>query len=177
MDLFRHILLAAYNEIVVPQVRPGFLSSLFGKNPQERVVSESDRADIDIIRDARLHAVDVIRGGGVGNANFTGISTAKEYKIPLYWEEAPITAAMLTKRIPGVDPFTQTGRAAALAYHASQVMPKLALKINREIERMAAQALLTGLITLVNTESLDFHKKAAHGVTPAVKWEDRKSVV
>ena len=171
MDLWKRVMLAAYDERVATQRKPLFLSSLFGKNPGERVVSAIERVDVDVIRDGRLKATDVIRGGGVGHTNFTGIFSAHEYKPPLYWEETPITATMLNKRVPGEQNFGEGSAMARLAYHASTAQREQVMLIEREIERMASEVLQLGTITLVNNESLDFGKKAAHSVTPATKWD------
>ena len=171
MNLFMRVMMAAYDERVATQMVPLFLSSFFGKNPGELVESPVERIDVDVIRDTRRHAVDVIRGGGVGNANTSQQFTVHEYKPPLYWEETPLTPNMLNKRIPGQQPFEALDMAAHIAYHATVIQREQSMKILREIERMAAEALQLGTITLVNTESLDFGKKAAHAVVPAVKWD------
>ena len=171
MDLWKRVMLAAYDERVATQRKPLFLSSLFGKNPGERVVSAIERVDVDVIRDGRRKASDVIRGGGVGHTNLTGIFTAHEYKPPLYWEETPLTATMLNKRIAGEENFAEGSAMARLAYHASTAQREQVMLIEREIERMAAEVLQLGTITLINNESLDFGKKAAHSVTPGVKWD------
>lgn len=169
-DLFKRVMMAAYDErrLAVP---PMFLSSLFGKRPQERIVSETEKVEVDIMRDNRKVAVDVIRGGGVGNTNFSNRFSAKEYGVPLYWEEAPITASMLNKRIPGLDPYQPTDRMAALVWHATRIQDEQAMKIKREIERMCGEALQLGTITLKNSDSLDFKRKATHSVTPGTKWD------
>jgi len=175
MNLFMRVMLAAYDERVTTKMIPLFLSSLFGKNPGELVEAAVERVDIDVIRDTRRHAVDVKRGGGAGNVNDTNIFSTHEYKPPLYWEETPLTANMLLKRLPGMDPFQTLDQAASIAYHATSIQREQSMKILREIERMAAEALQTGTITLVNTESLDFGKRAAHAVVPAVKWDQAGS--
>ncbi len=170
-DLFKHIMTAAYNEKLAAGQVTTFLLSLFGKNPQEVVVAPTEKVDVDIIRDNRLVAADVVRGGGAGNKNVVGKFSAKEYTVPLYWEEAPITASMLNKRLPGIDPYTPTGRMEALAYFASRAQVDNTNKILRAMEKMAAEALQLGTVTLVNTDSLDFKKKATHSVTPGTKWD------
>lgn len=172
MDLFMRVMMAAYDERVATLMRPMFLTSFFGKNPSELVISTIERVDVDVIRDARRAAVDVIRGGGVGNPNQTGKFTTHEYKVPLYWEETPLTAQQIIRRIPGMNNFESLDRAAVLAYHATNAQREQTLKIVRDIERQAAEALQLGTITLINTESLDFGKKAAHSVTPATKWDN-----
>ena len=170
-DLFKHFMAAAYDERLLAQP-PMFLSNMFGKNPTELLLSETEKIDIDVIRDDRKLAVDVTRGGGAGNTNTSNRFSAHEYQVPLYWEEAPITASMLNKRLPGFDPFQPVDRMQALAYHAAKIQAAQALKIRRAMEYQAAEALLSGTITLINSDSLDFKKKGTHHATPGTKWDN-----
>ena len=171
-DTFRRVMMALYDERIATEMRPGFLSSFFGKDPSERSVSESEKVEMDIIRDDRLIAVDVTRGTGFSQINMTGKWTAKEYTPPLYSEEGAISASMLNKRLPGVDPYTDSGRMAAFLYHAQTYMREMAKKIERELERQASEALQLGTVTLKNTTSLDFHRKSEHSITPSTKWNN-----
>ena len=167
--LFKHYMMAVYDESILAQPSM-FLSNMFGKNPSELYISETEKIDVDVIRDSRELAVDVSRGGAAGNKNESNRFTAHEYQVPLYWEEAAITAGMLNKRLPGFDPFQSVDRMQALAYHAGKIQSKQALKIRRAMEYQAAQAFLTGKITLVNSDTRDFKKKATHHATPSTKW-------
>ena len=83
-DTFRRVMMALYDERIATEMRPGFLSSFFGKDSSERSVSETEKVEMDIIRDDRLIAVDVTRGTGFSQINMTGKWTAKEYTPPLY---------------------------------------------------------------------------------------------
>lgn len=170
-NLFRHIMLEAYNDKMAAGRVKTFLLNFFGKTPQEIVVAETEKVDIDIIRDNRIVAADVLRGSGAGNKNVVGKFTAKEYAVPLYWEEGPITAAMLNKRLPGIDPFTESGHMEALAFWAAQLQVDNTNKILRAMEKMSAEALQSGTISLKNQESLNFKKKSTHTVTPSTKWD------
>ena len=174
-DLFKRAMATAYDESVMAMVeRPRFLQGFFGKSPREIVRSETERVEIDSLRVVRGVALDVPRGTGIERINVAGLYTNKDILVPLYNEKAAITAAMLNKRLPGVQPFAAAGaadRAMALAYWAGKVQAEQSLKIYRAIELQAAQALLTGIITLQNGVVIDFGKVAAHAVIPAVKWD------
>ena len=171
-NLFRKVMTSLYDEKMQSGQVNTFLLNLFGKNPQELIISETEKVNTDVIRDNRLVAVDVLRGGGEGNKNVVGKYTAHEYAAPLYWEESPITANMLNKRLPGVDPYQETGRMEALAYWASRAQVDNTNKILRAMEKMAAEALQSGSITLSNEDSLDFGKKSEHTITPSTKWDN-----
>lgn len=171
-DLFKHIMTALYDEKMQSGRVNTFLLNFFGKNPQELVVSDTEKVNTDVIRDNRIVAVDVVRGGGAGNKNVVGKYTAHEYAAPLYWEESPITAAMLNKRLPGVDPYSDSGRMEALAYWASRAQVDNTNKILRAMEKMAAEALEDGTITLTNGDSLDFGKQSEHNIVPSTKWDN-----
>jgi hypothetical protein len=169
---FKRTMMALYDELSAADASVNtFLFNLFGKNPGERVVSESEKLEIDIIRDDRHVAVDVLRGGGLGNGNTATRYTTKEYAPPLYAEEAPITASMLNKPLPGKSEYDQVSRAEAFMIHAARVAVRESHKILRALERQAAEALLSGTVTLKNTESIDFKKKASHSVVPVAKWD------
>lgn len=170
-DLFKHVMLAAYDEAVNAMQRPRFLQSFFGKNPTERSMSDTEKVDIDILRTNRAIAVDVIRGAGHSRENDAGMFTGKEYTVPLYSEEAPVTAAQLNKRVPGVSPYEARDRMYAFGYWVGHNQARLSMKIFREMERMASEALQVGTITLANTDSIDFHKISELAVTPGNKWD------
>ena len=148
-----------------------FLQSFFGKNPTELSLSESEKVEIDVIRDKNLLAVDVIRGGSDGNTNKITRFTTKEYSPPLYNEKTPITASMLTKRIAGRSPYDQiSDRDFNLAAHSVRGQSKQTRKIIRSMESQASEVIFDGIITLINTDSLDYKRKATHNITPSVQW-------
>lgn len=165
-DLIKHTMNTVYDEKMQAGAVTTFLLSFF----KNIIVSDSTTIDVDIIRDSRTIAADVLRGGGTGNKNVVGKFSAKEYEVPLYWEEGPITASMMNKRLPGVDPYTETGKMAVFVYWASKLMVDSTNKILRAMEKMAGEALQFGTVTLTNSDSLDFKKKTTHSVTPSVKW-------
>ena len=164
------ILLAAYLEWLITEPA-SFLASFFGKNPRELYVSKNELIEIDIERDEELIAVDVVRGAD-GNKNVVERFTTKEYQPPLYDEETPITATMLNKRRAGMTQYEQEDKGVKFAAIAVKSMIKQTRKIMRSIEKQASEALFDGVITLSNTESLDFKRKATHNITPANPWSD-----
>jgi Phage major capsid protein E. len=168
-DLFKRVMQAVYDERMGAEPK-SFLSSFFGARPE--LVSESDTeiVQIDVIRDSRKIAVDVIRGGQHANVNQAMRFSTKEYKVPLYDERVPLTASMLNKRAPGEDPYQPVNKLARMAAIVADEQVGQARKVLREIERMAASIFQTGAITLKNTESLSFGRKSTHHVTPTTKW-------
>lgn len=169
-NLVTKTLMAAYDEMALTSPKM-FLQSLFGKNPTELNISQSEKIEIDIIRDFNLIAVDVIRGGTDGNQNKVERFTTKEYSPPLYDEVTAITASMLSRRPPGINPYSQlTDAQFNFLRLAIKAQAKQMRKIQRAIENQASQALFSGTITLVNTDSLDFKRKGTHNITPGTQW-------
>jgi hypothetical protein len=164
------LMMAVYNEVLatMPSL---FLSSFFGKNPTELYLSNNEKVEIDIKRDEELIAIDVMRDGD-GNGNVSERYSTKEYSPPLYDEYLPVTASMLNKRSPGVNPFVEESKTSKFARIATEGLVKMTRKIHRAIEKQASQCLFSGIITLINTESLDFKRKATHNITPANLWSD-----
>jgi hypothetical protein len=169
-DIFQRAMLEAYEEGVSQDPEQYFLSNLF----REEVISPVDEIELDVVRGSRRIAADVTRGGGVGNTNYVNQYTNKSYKVPLYWEQTPITASMLNKRVPGMDAFRSPAmsEAAKIGYHVGHAQSEQVKKIKRAIELQAAQALQTGIVTLKNADNIDFHKDATLNNVPATKWDN-----
>jgi len=170
-NLVTKVLLAAFDELALTTPTM-FLQNFFGKNPSELSLSENEKVEIDVIRNFNLIAFDVVRGGSDGNQNKVERFTTKEYAPPLYDEVTAITASMLNKRSPGVNTYGLTDAQANFLRLAVKAQTKQADKIKRSIESQASGALFSGAITLVNTESLDFKRKATHNITPGVQWTE-----
>lgn len=167
-DIFQRAMLESFEEAQAQDPEEFFLSNFF----KTEVVSPVDEVEIDIQRGNRKVAVDVIRGGGVGNSNLIGQFTNKSYKVPLYWEETPITASMLNKRAPGMDAFRSAAMSEAfkIGYWVGRAQAEQVKKIKRAIELQSAQALQTGIITLKNGDSIDFKKDSSLNNVPGTKW-------
>lgn len=169
-DIFQRAMLEAYEEGVSQDPEQYFLSNFF----REEVISPVDEIELDVVRGSRKIAADVVRGGGVGNTNYVQQYTNKAYKVPLYWEQTPITASMLNKRVPGMDAFRSPAmsEAAKIGYHVGMAQSEQVKKIKRAIELQAAQVLQTGIVTLKNSDSIDFKKDSTLNNVPAVKWDN-----
>lgn len=174
-DIFQRAMLEAYEEGVSQDPEQYFLSNLF----REEVISPVDEIELDVIRGSRRIAADVTRGGGVGNTNYVNQYTNKSYKVPLYWEQTPITASMLNKRVPGMDAFRSPAmsEAAKIGYHVGRAQAEQVKKIKRAIELQAAQALQTGIVTLKNADNIDFHKDSSLNNVPSTKWDNGGSPI
>lgn len=169
-DLVRLVMKRAYDERMASE-KPRFLSTYFGQTPDEVTVSDTTEVEIDIQRENRKVAVDVVRGAPVGNANFVQRLTDKKFKVPLYNEYTPITPSVLLERIPGMNPYEPQDQAGALAYHAAKAQAGHAGFILNAVEKQGAEILESGTVTLKNTDSLDYKMKATHIVTPGTKWD------
>lgn len=164
------VLTRAYKESLVT-APPQFLSGFFGKNQSEIYISNNIKVEVDIQRDEELIAIDVVRGSD-GNQNLKERFSTKEYTPPLYNEYGPITASMMNKRSPGVNPFEEENPMVKFKRIATDFLVQMTKKIFRAIEKQAAEALFYGIITLKNTESLDFKRKSTHNITPVKLWTD-----
>jgi len=166
-------MMQGYDEQAVSMNNEFFLQRLFW----DENVFASTEVEVDIQRDSEKIAIDVIRGGGnVGNGNQADIYTSKTYTPPMYNEYGFVTATQLTKRIPNQPKYSNIDKEAAFMYYAGKINRKNTMKIMRAIELQAAQALLTGTVTLTNGESLDFKMKSSHKLTPSIKWDQSTGV-
>jgi|GEM_PF-4006666 hypothetical protein len=176
VDAIRKMMFVAYDDIEV-SVPYEFLSSYFGKNADEELVGSVEAIDIDIRRDYEQVAVDVIRGAGAGTGkdNLLDRYSTKEFTPPLYWEETPITAAMINKRLPGRSPFQPTNAMEAFAQLGVKAQIEQTRKIRRAIEWQASQIFLNGSITWLSggaTQNIVFNRKSTHAVTPGTSWSN-----
>jgi hypothetical protein len=147
-----------------------FLSNLFGKNPSEISVSDSEVVEIDIERFDEKIAVDVTRGGE-GNLNTYGKYSTKLYAPPLYNEYTNLAASQLTKRLPGQSPYETVNKQANAISILFKSQFEVAKKIMRAMELQASQALFTGKIVFKNADTMDFKRKDTHNITPTISWD------
>jgi hypothetical protein len=166
-DFYKDFMLPAYDE----KVASGRPNMFFRNQFKNKIQTGTPYATIDVERDKRLVSANVIRGSGIANRNFAKRFSNKEYEIPLYDEDMPITSAQLNLRVPGIDPFQEYGRELTMAYHIANGMYDMTAKIMRAWELQAAQAFQEGKIELVNGDIIDFHKRAELGITPTIKWD------
>lgn len=146
-----------------------FLSSWFRTNPAW--VYKSRKVVMDIKRLGENYAVDVTRFGG-GNFNKNKQFSTKEYIPPYFNEYTSYTAEELFDRMPGQDEYSaeKMAYAAQLLAILTDDMIELSDKIKRARELMAAQVLLTGTVTLLNSDTIDFKQKPTHKFNAAGAW-------
>jgi hypothetical protein len=146
---------------------------MFGKPPGITDYSNKSTVSIEIERYGQRKAVDVLRYG-TGNLNIMGRSTEKIYKPPMYDEYTRLDAEELNQRMPGELPTDPTGnQTARMIFNLTKAMLEIRKKILRAMEFMSVEALWNGVITLINTESLDFKRKSTHNITPINDWTDQ----
>lgn len=166
-SLFQIASLALYDEMQAKEAESLFWRNMFSTE----IVSPVTRVDVDVMRDNRSIAVDVLRGSGHSHRNLANSWSGKEYEVPLYSESSPIKAEMLSKRIPGQDPYSPNAQMEQLAFWTAKLQAQNTGKIMRAENLMAAQACQTGTVTLKNTDSIDFKKRSELNVVPSNKWD------
>lgn len=115
---------------------------------------------LEVMRDNDYAAVDVMRGTN-GNLNEASKWSAKEIVPPFYHEKFNINGLRFYERAMGMAASTATGtNRAALASEIADMLRKLNNKIVRAEELQCAQALETGVVTLVNGDSIDYRRKS-----------------
>lgn len=154
--LFTKKLVDVYKEKIKPT---GFLRSFFPS-----VESPTLEISIEVQRGFEKTAVDVVRGTD-GNRNTFSRSTEKIFEPPYYREWLDITQLQLYDRLYGATEITDAVFAAYINSVADSLM-ELQAKIERSYEVQCSQVLETGVITLVNQDSIDFKRKSLSIVDP-----------
>lgn len=152
---------------------PMFLSGFF-QSPA-RNFHNTEKVEIDVIRDDEDIAVPVQDIGVSGRQNESNKYVNKSFTPPIFKEEGPIKAYDSLHRVPGQDPFADVDFGRAATSQAFQLVRKLERKIRRSVELMAAQALQTGVLSLKDDGgsaiyTLDFKAKSANHATVSVTW-------
>lgn len=138
------------------QTRPtGFLRSFF-----KTFESETKELAIEVMRGTEKVAVDVLRGTE-GNRNTFDRSSEKIFVPPYFREWFDATDLDFYDRLFG----DAGGQVSVLTFQAwlTKVAEKLRLlqdKIERAYEVQAAQVFSSGVVTLINGDSIDFKRKA-----------------
>lgn len=149
--LYTKSLIAVYAQRRKPS---SFFTSLYKK-----VISDTLELSIEVQRGQQLIAVDVARGTE-GNRNTFNYSTEKVFIPPYFKEFFNITDIDLYDRLYlGADVSPEV--VARFIRTAAQKMDILKDKIDRAVEKMCADALLTGIITTKNGDNINFGRKAA----------------
>lgn len=129
-----------------------FFTSFFKKDE-----SKTKHVSIEVRRNARKVAVDVLRGTD-GNLNKFSKSTEKMFLPPLYWEWMRANDHDLYDvAIAQLNPTNLANLAEGLA----DDMMELRNKIEEAIELQCAQVFLDGVIQLKKNTNIDFKRKAA----------------
>lgn len=150
-----------------------FLSGRF-RSPAENFHT-SETVELDIVRSGEDVAI-VVTDLSTGNrANADDLYTNKQFKPPIYQEEAPINSYDLIKREPGQNPYVQPDYQANAIARAFRVFRRLEARIRRAIELQASQVLQTGQLTLRNQDgaalyTLDFGVKNSHFPNAGTAW-------
>lgn len=149
-----------------------FLSSLF-KSPD---ANKKDTVEIvfDIKRNDEDVSVDIVRGTQ-GRNNVSKRFTTKVYTPPVYDEYANFNENERLNRIMGMTEYDEHTMAEVVAAITDDQV-RLQDKILRAIELQAAQAMSTGIVTLINNDSVDYKMKATHKAAPSVDWSNASGV-
>lgn len=160
----------AMNRAFEQMAPPTFFLTNFFRTTDIMVVAATELV-LDVRRKNEPIAVDIARHAG-GRGNKASIFDTHIYKPPLYNENSYITGEDLEKRMPGQtewhDPAVGT-QVQALVLDRQLIEHD---KIVRSVEYLSSQAMFTGVIILINTQSLDFKQKATHRFDPAVAWSN-----
>lgn len=125
-----------------------------------RQTYDSTTISLEIMRDNDYAAVDVMRGTN-GNLNEATRWSAKEILPPMYHEKFNINGLRNYERAMGeMASSASAAQRAALANEIAMMLVKLNNKIIRAEEIQCTQALETGVVTLVNGDSIDYKRKA-----------------
>lgn len=131
-----------------------FLTSFFPSNE-----NMTKYISIEVRRATEKVAADVIRGTR-GNRNKVTRSTEKVFLPPHYWEYFNVNELAIYDQVIGSG--TDNARLfAQLVNEAADELLELQKKIERAYELQASQVLLTGIVTLVSGDNIDFKRKSA----------------
>lgn len=147
-SIFTNACVAVYKETVTPT---SFLRSFFpAKFSPTKLVS------FDVKRANEKIAVDILKGTG-SNLNKKTRSSLKTIEPPLYSEAHNVNELDIYDTAFGtLDPTL----IAQLATQAAEELVELRNKEERAYEKQCADVLVSGVITLVNNDNIDFKRKA-----------------
>lgn len=152
---------------------PRFLSGFF-QSPRQNF-HNSEKVELDIIRDDEDVAVVVTSMSASGHLNEETLWSNKAFTPPVFKEEAVLDGFKLITRNPGENPYVSPDYQANGIQRAFRVFRKMDLKLLRARELMASQVLQTGTLTLNDADgnlkySLDFGMKGTHIVASSPTW-------
>jgi hypothetical protein len=152
---------------------PLFLSGFFVSPPENFHTSET--VEIDVQRDGEDVAIAIhdISTGSRHNEN--SIYSNKEFKPPIFSEEATLQSFLLLGRDPGENPYGDIAHRAKAVLRSARVLSKMTNKIRRAVEWQASQIFQTGQVQLIDGNgnaiySIDYQPKPSHFVTVQTSW-------
>ena len=169
----RGIFTKAYTQLYTENIpAPSFLKSFF---PSKAYTAAT--INIEVSRGTERIAVDVLRGTR-GNRNSFSRSTEKEFLPPFYKEYFDATNLDNYDRMFGQsDTVVNAQIVGMLSRNVADKYLELRKKIERAKEFQSSQALETGVVTLVNGDSIDYKRKAGSLVDLATKWNDETAPI
>ncbi|WP_341508928.1 major capsid protein [Photobacterium damselae subsp. damselae] len=145
----------------------GFLTSL-AQCPDSNITN-SKKVKIDVLKNDRRIAVDVIAGAG-GYANSYGRYKTSDYTPPEYNEYGWVYAEDMNRAKAAETEYNSSSFVAQVLKQATPKQVLLYYKIQRAIEKQAADALFTGKIVLINGDVLDFNRNPDHTFIALSSW-------
>ena len=149
---FTRALIDVYQERIRPT---NFLQSFFVNTPPAAA-----NVSIEVERMGEKVASDVIRGTE-GNRNTFSKSTEKIWTPPAYAEYFDITQLALYDRVMGSQGNANENLFASLLNSAAERLSLIQDKIERAKEKMCAEILHSGSVTLVSADSINYNRQAA----------------
>lgn len=152
-DILTKTYTAVYNENIPA---PSFLKTFFPSR-----VYPNATVNIEVRRGTEKKASDVLRGTR-GNRNTSSRSTEKQYLAPFFKEYFDVTELDNYDRMFGASPETPSSAVLGLLGRAiGEEYNELRNKIERAKELMCAEVFETGVVTMINGDSIDFKRKSA----------------
>ena len=133
---------------------PSFLKSFFNVSK-----FDSKTVSIEVERMDEYIAADVLRGTD-GNRNTFSKFSEKEYMPPFFNENFDATSLDRYDRVFGSDVSFTAKTIGYLANDVSKKLLELRKKIDRAKEKMCSQVFETGIVTMVNGDSIDYNRRA-----------------
>lgn len=130
--------------------------------------------DVEVERDSDTIAVDVMRFTEGKKNKFTR-STEHTYMPPFFQEDYDFARDEVYMNTVALGVTDNVAVNQAIAQNALKNVRKNKKKIERAIRKQQADVLQTGIVELVNGDSIDYRRKAESMVDLAVKWSDPAS--
>lgn len=164
--LEKRVMLEAFKQKANPTL---FLSQWF--RTTERDIFRSRKAVIDIKRNLEEIAVDIVRGTN-GRLNNNKRFTTKEYIPPIYDEYMAYNEEELNERMPGDTEYVNPEYVSQFLAILTDDQIELRDLILRAIEKQAADTLVTGVVPLINGDTIDYKQKATHNFAANPVWSN-----